>query len=70
MRELKFKENLRFFRLRAKLYQSDIAKIVNVDARTVSAWERGKCQPSLEVITQLCDIFDETADSLLFDDYK
>lgn len=70
MRELKFKENLRFFRIRAKIKQRELAEIVNVDQRTVSAWETGVCQPSLEIISQLCEIFDETADSLLFDDYN
>ncbi|MDE5989960.1 MAG: helix-turn-helix domain-containing protein, partial [Clostridia bacterium] len=33
----------------------------------VSAWENGVSQPNLETIAKLCDIFDETADALLFD---
>ena len=70
MRKLRLKENLKFYRQRDKLTQQKLGKMVNVDSRTVSSWETGASKPSLEIIAQLCDIFDETADSLLFDDYK
>ena len=45
--------------------QTQLGKLINVDQRTISAWEHGICEPSLEIIAKLCDIFDETFDSML-----
>jgi len=36
-----------------------------VDQRTVSAWENDVCQPSFEMLSKLCEVFDETFDSIL-----
>ncbi|MDE5616639.1 MAG: helix-turn-helix domain-containing protein [Clostridia bacterium] len=65
MREIKFKENLKSFRTAAKMTQSQLGKLINVDQRTISAWEHGICEPGLEIIAKLCEIFDETFDSMI-----
>ena len=45
--------------------QSQLGKLINVDQRTISAWEHGICEPGLEIIAKLCEIFDETFDSMI-----
>ncbi len=65
MIEIKFAENLRNLRNGAGLTQEKLAKKVNVDKRTVSAWEKKVCEPNLETLAKLCEIFNETFDTLL-----
>lgn len=48
-----------------KLSQTELAKLLQVDRRTVSAWENDVCRPSFEMLSKLCEVFDETFDSIL-----
>ncbi len=45
--------------------QKDLATAIGVDQRTVSAWEKGVCQPNYEMLAILCELFEETFDSIL-----
>ncbi len=45
--------------------QKELAKTIGVDQRTVSAWEKGICQPNFEILARLCELFEETFDSIL-----
>ncbi len=45
--------------------QESLAKKLGVDQRTVSAWENGVARPGYEMLAAICDIFDESFDSLL-----
>ena len=65
MVEIKFAENLRNFRTAKKLTQGQIAKLLGVDQRTVSAWEKGICEPSFAILSKLCEIFEEDFNGLL-----
>ncbi|MDE7191013.1 MAG: helix-turn-helix domain-containing protein, partial [Clostridia bacterium] len=65
MKEVHFAENLKSLRSLAGMTQKQLAKLLDVDQRTVSAWEKQVCQPSFELLAKLCDIFDETFDGLL-----
>ena len=65
MVEIRFKENLRALRQANNLSQKDLAQILGVDQRTVSAWEKGVCEPSFESLSKLCEIFKEDFNSLL-----
>ena len=58
--ELHFTENLKNLRKSKGLSQAALAKLLGVDQRTVSAWENGVCEPSLELLAKLCEIFEET----------
>ena len=60
-----FSDNLKNLRKSKGLSQADLAKILGVDQRTVSAWENSICEPSFEMLAILCDIFEETFDGLL-----
>lgn len=63
--DIKFSENLRILRKQFNLTQSDLAKLVGVDQRTVSAWENKICEPDFMTLAKLCEIFNETFDGLL-----
>jgi len=65
MKELKFSENLKLLRKTFKISQKELAQQLNVDQRTISAWENNVCEPSFSTLLQLCEIFNETVDSLL-----
>lgn len=65
MRTINFAENLKTYRQSKNFTQTQLAEMLNVNQRTVSTWEKGLCEPSFATLAKLCDIFDETFDSLL-----
>lgn len=65
MKELKFSENLKALRLSYNYTQKQLAKILCVDQRTVSAWEKGVCEPSYTTLLKLCDLFNEDCNGIL-----
>ena len=67
MRKIKLAENIRFYRKAFDLSQEQLADMLNVDKKTISAWENNLREPNIIIISKLCDIFGETADSLLFE---
>lgn len=62
---VKFSENLKNLRRLANMTQQNLARILNVDQRTISAWEKGVCEPSFEMLSKLCEIFNEDFNGLL-----
>ena len=65
MKEIKFPENLKTLRKNKKLSQARLGELLSVDQRTISAWEKGICEPSFEMLARICELFDETFDGLL-----
>ena len=63
--KLAFQENLRRLRMEKGITQTQLAQKLGVDQRTISAWEKGVCEPSLSIVILLCDIFDETLEEIL-----
>ena len=63
--KINFAENLRNLRTSFNMTQEALAKTLNVDQRTISAWERGICEPSFILLAKLCEIFEETFDGIL-----
>ena len=66
MRKIKFAENLKKLRIENNLSQKVLAEKLNVNFRTVSAWEKSICEPSLEMLVKLSEIFNDTIDDLRF----
>lgn len=60
-----FAENLKSLRKSKGLTQKELADKVGVDQRTISAWEKGICEPGFQMLAHLCEIFGETFDSIL-----
>ncbi|MBE5732374.1 MAG: helix-turn-helix transcriptional regulator [Clostridiales bacterium] len=65
MKSIRFSENLRELRVAKKLTQKQLADILQVDQRTISAWEKGVCEPNFSILLKLCEFFDETFDNIL-----
>ena len=65
MRTINLAENLKSLRRSKKYTQEQLAKLLNVDQRTVSSWETRKSEPSLDMLAKICDVFDESFDALL-----
>ena len=65
MKQIKFSENLKQLRQSKKLSQKQLAQILKVDQRTISAWETGICEPSFLILSKLCEIFNESFDNIL-----
>ena len=65
MKEIRFAENLKNLRTSLKMTQSQLASLVDVDQRTVSAWEKKICEPDFATLLKLCEIFEEDFNGLL-----
>lgn len=57
--------NIRFFRTANKFTNRELAKRINVCQASISAYETGRCLPSLDVIFRLADVFDVSVSELL-----
>lgn len=65
MKQINFASNLRAERIGRKITQSELAKVLGVDQRTISAWENAVCQPSYEQLAKICELFDVSFDDIL-----
>ena len=50
-------ERLKYFRNKARLTTYDIGEKLNKTPSTVTLWENGKAQPSVETLLKLCNIY-------------
>ena len=48
-----FNENLKLLRTKNKLTQAELGKILNLSRSTISNYEAGKMQPSIETIIEI-----------------
>lgn len=61
----KIAKRLKELRIARNIKQSELAKYLSVDYRTISNWERGINEPSLDMVIKLAKYFGETTDYLL-----
>lgn len=59
-----FGERLKEIRTEKHLKQTDIAKLLNVSANTVHAWETDKQEPSMTTLLKLSKILEVSLDYL------
>lgn len=45
--------------------QKELAVKLNTTNDSIYSWEKGRSQPSIEIIRQICKVFDVSADYLL-----
>lgn len=60
-----FQEKLKELRKESGKTQKELAKLLNTTDDSIYSWEKGRSQPSIEMIRKLCKIFDVTADYLI-----
>ncbi len=60
-----FCTNMRRLRKAKHISQSVIAEQLNVSQRTISHYENGTCQPSIEGLIKLSDLLEVTIDELV-----
>lgn len=65
-----FAEKLKAARLAKSLKQSDVAEKLNCAPTSLTNWENGKVKPSLDVLSNLCDIYEISPLSLLDKKYS
>lgn len=56
---------LKLERVRCRLTQKDVAKILNIDASSISSYETGNATPPTEVLMKIANIYKVTTDFLL-----
>ena len=61
-----FADNLKRLRVENNLSQKALAEKLNVNFRTISAWEKSVCEPSLEMLVKLAEFFEESIEDLIF----
>lgn len=60
-----FKENLKQLRKESGYSQKELAEKLNSTIKTISHWETGYSEPSIQQIIELCVIFNISTDELL-----
>lgn len=58
------KYTLKQLRVGKFLTQTDVAVALNVNRKTISAWEKGKYLPSVDMIDAICDFFGVSYDDI------
>ncbi len=61
----KFKERLKELRLEKEISQKELARKLDLSEKTVSHYESGYSEPSLDILIKICGHFNISADYLL-----
>lgn len=61
----KFAARLREVRMERELTQDELAKLLSVNQRTISNWEREVNKPDLDMLINVSKVLDVSADYLL-----
>lgn len=62
---MKFCERLKLIRIESGLTQKNVYTMLSVSANCYASYEQGRTEPNIEMLKQLCKIFDVSADYLL-----
>jgi len=63
-----FDEKIIYLRRQSRVSQEALAEALNVSRQTISKWELGMSQPTMDMIVRLSDYFHVSTDFLLRDD--
>ena len=58
------KLTLKALRINKGLRQSDLAGMLNVNRKTIGAWEQGTSYPAVDKIDAICEIFGVSYDDI------
>lgn len=59
------KDSIKYFRKLKGISQIDLAKMLGISFKTVSHWESGYSEPSIEMLKRLKVVLDATYEELL-----
>lgn len=62
---MNFGENLKHLRRKRDWKKSELAEKCGVSKETVSAWEKGKAEPTVTELIALSKVFDKTVDEII-----
>lgn len=62
---MSFADNLKRFRINKQFTQEYLGKALCLSRTTISNYEKGKMQPSIETLIKLSEIFNVTIDELI-----
>ena len=62
---INFPQKLKELRMEKGLTQKQLADALETTDDSIYSWERGRSQPSLEMLRSIADFFDVTVDDLL-----
>lgn len=62
---MSFSENLKILRKEQKVGQKELAEKINVSAKTVSHWETGYTEPSINQLILLANFFEVSIDDMV-----
>ncbi len=65
MKNIDFAENLKNLRKSENISRKKLAEMLYISYRTVASWETAQREPSFEMLSKLCEVFDETFDNIL-----
>lgn len=60
-------DNIKKYRKASNLSQEELAEKINVTRQSISLWETGKTQPSIDILVKLASVLGITTDELLMD---
>ena len=66
MKEIQFCKNQKALRVSKNLGQKQLAELVLTTVKTISHWETGYSEPSIEQLCALAKLFDVTLDDLVW----
>ena len=61
----KFANNLKLLRSQAQLSQKELASKIKIGYKTISHWESGYAEPSMDMLMQLKEIFNVSYEDLI-----
>ncbi len=67
---MKFNEKLIALRKKHVFTQEDLAEKLGVSRQAVSRWEAGDTTPEMVLLKEICNVFNISADYLLYDDIE
>ena len=59
--------SIQLLRKEAQMSQAELAILLGVSEMTISNYERGEREPSIEMLKRIADIFNVTVDELISD---
>ena len=63
--DMKFSDNLKALRAENNIGQAKLANVLSISIKTISHWETGYTEPSINQLIQIADYFNITIDELV-----